>query len=56
MAAVADYRVQLIAKEVDDHALLVWYDPEEQDRYVEADLTPPNTTVVFDYCSCPQVH
>jgi hypothetical protein len=28
MAAVTHYLLQLIANQVEDHALVVWYDPE----------------------------
>jgi hypothetical protein len=28
MAAVTEHLFQLIAKQVDDHALVVWYDPK----------------------------
>jgi hypothetical protein len=39
------YVVSLIAKQVDDHALVVWYDPERHYRTVAADLTRPETRV-----------
>ncbi len=29
MAIVTDYLLQLIAKQVDEHGLVVWYDPEQ---------------------------
>ena len=29
MAIVTDYLLQLIAKQVDEQGLVVWYDPEE---------------------------
>jgi hypothetical protein len=30
MAAVTEYLFQLIAKQVDDHGFVVWYDPEQE--------------------------
>src|SRR5437868_3224760 len=42
---VTKHLIDLIAKQVDDHALVVWYDPEKHYRAVVADLTLPNTTV-----------
>jgi len=42
---VTKHLIDLIAKQVDDHALVVWYDPEKHYRAVAADLTLPNTTV-----------
>jgi hypothetical protein len=37
--------VQLIAKQVDDKGLVVWYDPEQAYATVAADLCLPNATV-----------
>lgn len=45
MAVVSEHLVSLIAKQVDDHALVVWYDPEGHYRDVASDLTLPQTTV-----------
>jgi hypothetical protein len=42
---VTDYLFQLIAKQVDDRGLVVWYDPEEAYRAAVADWRLPNTTV-----------
>ncbi len=42
---VTTYLTQLISKQIDDHALVVWYDPEKHYRAVAADLTLPNTTL-----------
>jgi hypothetical protein len=42
---VTKHLIDLITKQVDDHALVVWYDPERHYRSVAADLTLPNTTV-----------
>ena len=42
---VSKYLVGLIAKQVDDHALVVWYDPEGHYRAVAEDFTLPNTTI-----------
>ena len=47
---VSKYLYDLIAKQVDDHALVVWYDPEGHYRSaVASGFTLPNTTVApFD--------
>jgi len=37
--------IQLIAKQVDDKGLVVWYDPEQAYGTVAAELSLPNTTV-----------
>ena len=42
---VTKYVIDLIAKQVDDHALVIWYDPERHYRAVAADLTLPKTTI-----------
>ncbi|MBV8265494.1 MAG: PglZ domain-containing protein, partial [Planctomycetaceae bacterium] len=42
---VTDYLVSLIRKQVEDHALVVWYDPEEHYREVAATLMLPKTQV-----------
>ncbi len=42
---VTDYLVSLIAKQVDDHTLVVWYDPEGHYRAIASGFTLPNTTV-----------
>src|SRR5271157_2091274 len=42
---VSKHLYDLIAKQVDDHALVVWYDPEGHYRGVAADFTLPKTTV-----------
>jgi hypothetical protein len=46
MAVVTDSLVQLIAKQVDEKGLVVWYDPEQAYCMVAADLRLPSTTVV----------
>ena len=45
MAVVTEYLTQLLAKQVEDRGLVVWYDPER--AYAEAALilTLPKTTV-----------
>lgn len=49
MGLVTDYLVKLIAKQVDDKGLVVWYDPERVYGCVVAELSLPNTTVArFD--------
>jgi len=49
MAVVTEHLVQLIAKQVDDKGLVVWYDPEQAYGSAAAELTLPNTTVAhFD--------
>ncbi len=42
---VAEWLVQLIAKQVDDRGLVVWYDPEQAYGAVARELAPPKTTV-----------
>ncbi len=47
--AVTEHLVQLIAKQVDDKGLVVWYDPEQAYGSAAAELTLPKTTVArFD--------
>lgn len=49
MAVVTEHLMQLIAKQVDDKGLVVWYDPEQAYGSAAAELTLPNTTVArFD--------
>jgi hypothetical protein len=49
MAVLTDYLVQLIAKQVDEKGIVVWYDPEQAYGSVAAELTLPKTTVArFD--------
>ena len=45
MGVVTDSLFQLIAKQVDEKGLVVWYDPEQAYRAVAAELQLPNTTV-----------
>jgi PglZ domain len=45
MGVVTESLVQLIAKQVDDHGLVVWYDPEQAYGTAAAQLTIPNATV-----------
>jgi hypothetical protein len=45
MALVTEALVQLIAKQVDEKGLVVWYDPEQAYGTVAAELHLPNTTV-----------
>lgn len=45
MAVVTESLVQLIAKQVDDKGLVVWYDPEQAYGAAAAELSLPNTTV-----------
>ncbi len=45
MAIVTDYLFQLIAKQVNDHGLVVWYDPEQAYAAAAAELHLPNTVV-----------
>lgn len=42
---VTDYLFQLIAKQVEDHKLVVWYDPEQVYPGAAAELELPNATV-----------
>src|SRR6202171_6505195 len=45
MAVVTESLFQLIAKQVDDKGLVVWYDPEQVYGEAAAKLSLPNTTV-----------
>jgi hypothetical protein len=45
MAVVTEYLCQLIAKQVEDRGLVVWYDPEHAYTQVAAELALPKTTV-----------
>lgn len=45
MAIVTQYLVQLIAKQVDDQGVVVWYDPEQAYGAAAAELRLPKTTV-----------
>ncbi len=45
MAVVTEYLVQLIAKQVDEKGLVIWYDPEEAYGSVVEELTLLKTTV-----------
>src|ERR1700692_3764181 len=45
MAVVTESLVQLIAKQIDDKGLVVWYDPEQAYGAAAAELILPNTTV-----------
>ena len=45
MAVVTDYLFQLIAKQVEDRGLVVWYDPEQAFAAAAAELAIPKTTV-----------
>ena len=47
MAVVTDTLFQLIAKQVDDKGLVVWYDPEQAYGSVAAELSLQNTTVAL---------
>jgi hypothetical protein len=42
---VTDALVLLIAKQVDDKGLVVWYDPDQAYGSAAAELTAPNATV-----------
>lgn len=45
MAVVTELLTQLIAKQVDEKGLVVWYDPEQAYGSAAAELTLPDTTV-----------
>ena len=45
MAIVTDYLLQLIAKQVDERGLVIWYDPEKAYGSTVAELHLPKTTV-----------
>jgi hypothetical protein len=42
---VTEYLFQLVAKQVEDRGLVVWYDPEKAYVQAAAELTLPTTTV-----------
>jgi hypothetical protein len=42
---VTSYLFNLVAKQVENHRLVVWYDPEQAYATVAAELELPNTTV-----------
>jgi hypothetical protein len=43
---VSEYLVGLVAKQVGDNGLVVWYDPDGHYADVAAGLSLPNTTVL----------
>ncbi|MBA3726735.1 MAG: PglZ domain-containing protein, partial [Armatimonadetes bacterium] len=45
MAVVTEYLFQLIAKQVEDRGLVVWYDPERAYAQVATELALPKTTI-----------
>jgi hypothetical protein len=45
LGVVTKYLFDLIAKQVDDQGLVVWYDPEQAYGAVAAKLQLPNTTM-----------
>jgi hypothetical protein len=45
MGVVTNYLFQLIARQVEEHRLMVWYDPEEAYAAAAAAFDLPNTTV-----------
>lgn len=45
MAVVTNYLVNLIARQVDDHGIVVWYDAEGAYAQAAAQLTLPKTTI-----------
>ena len=45
MGVVADYLHDLIARQVDEHLLVVWFDPERHYADFAAELALPETTV-----------
>lgn len=45
MPVVTDYLTSLIAKQVDDRGVVVWYDPEREYTHAAAQLDLPGTTI-----------
>jgi hypothetical protein len=45
MGIVSEYLVGLVAKQVEDRGLVVWYDPERAYTQVAAELALPKTTI-----------
>src|SRR5690349_10519652 len=46
MAAVTDYLMSLIAREVEHRCLVIWHDPERASARAAAQLVLPKTTIV----------
>ena len=49
MGIVTEHLTQLIAKQVDDKGLVVWYDPEQAYGSAAAELSLPKTTAAGYY-------
>lgn len=45
MGIVSEHLVGLIAKQVEDRRLVVWYDPEREYAQTAAELALPQTTI-----------
>ncbi|MGH7493123.1 MAG: PglZ domain-containing protein [bacterium] len=45
MGTISNYLISLISKQVDNHGLVLWFDPEGYYTKVASDLTIPNSTV-----------
>src|SRR4051812_27593742 len=45
MSVITNYLFELIAKQVEDRGLVVWYDPERAYAQEAAELTLPKTTI-----------
>ena len=52
MGSVTDYLVNLVAKQVDEKGLVVWYDPDSHYDPLARDLVLPNTTIIHHDRSC----
>ena len=46
MGKITEYLINLIAKQVEDKGIVVWYDPEKVYTGVISNLTIPNTTIL----------
>jgi hypothetical protein len=46
MGLVTDYLQNLIARQVNEHGIVVWYDPDRQYRHVAEKLALPSTTII----------
>src|SRR4029450_12401375 len=56
MGIVTKHLFDLIAKQVEDHRLVVWYDPEQAYAAAAAELQLPNTTVACSNCRFSDLH
>jgi hypothetical protein len=46
MGIVTNYLISMLTKQVDNHGLILWFDPEGYYEELAAQLTLPNTTIL----------